>query len=192
MQQYQDLALKYYDLPWMNQEQASMFYDLFVKYGRMAGYLKLKLTHGHVMKMPNNLSVINYTDAGYGVKSVSGTICTVGGTITSWSSRTQKITTLSSTEAEYVALSECSQELKFVSMLLTEIGVGEVPGTIFEDNEGAIFLAKNQQVSMHTKYINVHYHFIRDLVQEGLLKLEFVGTDDKYADFMTKNVSKDF
>ena len=159
--------------------------------GRMAGYLKNKIMHGHIMRVPRNLSVVNYSDASYGVKSISGSICTVGGTVTSWGSRTQKITTLSSTESEYVALGECGQELKFVSMLLAEIGVGELPGTIFEDNEGAIFLAKNQQVSMRTKHIDVRCHFIRDLIMEGLLKLKFVGTDENYADFMTKNVSKD-
>ena len=60
----------------------------------MIGYIKSKKVHGHVMKVPKNLSVVDYTDASYSVKSVSGTICTVGGTLTSWSSRTQKITTL--------------------------------------------------------------------------------------------------
>ena len=159
--------------------------------GRMAGYLKGKNILGRVMKIPSNQSVANYSDASYGVRSVSGNICTVGGTVTSWSSRTQKITTLSSTESEYVALGECGQELKFVSMLLAEIGIGEVPGTIFEDNEGAIFLAKNQQVSMRTKHIDVRYHFIRDLIQDGYLNLQYVSTDNNYADFMTKNVSKD-
>ena len=62
---------------------------------------------------------------------------------------------------------------------------------IFEDNEGAIFLAKNQQVSMRTKHIDVRYHFIRDLIQDGYLNLQYVSTDNNYADFMTKNVSKD-
>ena len=133
--------------------------------GRMAGYLKGKTVHGHVMRKPENLMVVNYTDASYAVKSVSGMVCTVGGTVSSWGSRTQKITTLSSTEAEYIALGECAQELKFVSMLLREIGIGEFPGKIFEDNEGAIFLAKNQQVSTRTKHIDVRYHFIRDLVE---------------------------
>ena len=61
---------------------------------------------------------------------------------------------------------------------------------IFEDNEGAIFLAKNQQVSIRTKHIDVWYHFIRDLIQDGYLNLQYVSTDDSYADFMTKNVSK--
>ncbi len=159
--------------------------------GRITGYLKGKQVHGHVMKVPANLKVVNYTDTSYGVKSANGTICTIGNILTSWSSRTQKITTLSSTESKYVALGECRQELKVVSMLLTEIGVGKVLGTIFEDNKGAIFLAKNQQVSMCNKHIEVHYHFICNLVQEGLSKLEFVGLGENYADIMTKNMSKD-
>ena len=157
--------------------------------GRMAGYLKGKAVHGHIMKKPEKLMVVNYTDASYGVKSVSGMICTIGGTVVSWSSRTQKITTLSSTEAEYIALGECAQELKFVCMLLQEIGVGEFPGKIFEDNEGAIFLAKNQQVSMRTKHIDVRYHFVRDLVESKFLTLEYVPTEDNYADIMTKNTT---
>ena len=61
--------------------------------GRIAGYLKSKNIHRHVMKIPSNPSVVNYTDTNYGVRSVSRNICTVGGTVTSWSSCTQKITT---------------------------------------------------------------------------------------------------
>ena len=72
----------------------------------------------------------------------------------------QKITTLSSTESEYFTLGECGQELKFICMFLQEVGVGEMPGIIYEDNEGAIFLAKNSQVGMHTKHIDVKYHFL--------------------------------
>ena len=56
--------------------------------GQMAGYLKGQGMHGHVMKRPDQLIVVNYTDASYGVKSVSGMLCTIGGTVVSWSSRT--------------------------------------------------------------------------------------------------------
>lgn len=118
-------------------------------------------------------------------------ISTIGGMIVNWSSRTQKIVTLSSTESEYVALGECGQELKFICMFLQEIGVGKIPGVIFEDNEGAIFLAKNQQVGMRTKHIDVKYHFVRDLLKENFLELIYVRSEDNYADLMTKNVSKE-
>ena len=53
---------------------------------------------------------------------------------------------LNGTENEYVVLGECGQDLKIVCMFLHEPGVGVMPGIIFEDNEGAVFLAKNQHV----------------------------------------------
>ena len=158
---------------------------------RVVGYLVGKKLHGLVMRKPNSLIPINYCDASYGKKSVSGMIGTLGGLMTSWCSRTIKTTTLSSTESEYVALSECGQELKFVCMLLEEIGISKFPGIIYEDNEGAIFLAKNQQVGMRTKHIDVRYHFIRDLVRDNFLDLRYVTSEDNYADIMTKNVSSE-
>ena len=66
-----------------------------------------------------------------------------------------KVVTLTSTESEYIALRECGQELKFICILFQEIGVGKLPGVIFEEKGGAIFLAKNQQVGMCTKYLNI-------------------------------------
>ena len=122
---------------------------------RVVGYLRTKQLHGMVMRKPHNLIPINYCDASYALKSVSAMIGTLGGLVTSWCSRTIKTTTLSSTESEYVALCECGQELKFVGMLLEEIGISKAPGVIYEDNEGAIFLAKNQQVGMRTKHIKI-------------------------------------
>ena len=116
--------------------------------GRIVGYLKGKELHGHVMRKPESLTAVKYCDASYASdpiarKSVSGMIGTLRGMMTNWSSRTIKTTALSSTESEYIALGECGQELKFMCMLLQEVGIGQLPGIIYEDNEGAIFLAKN-------------------------------------------------
>ena len=98
---------------------------------------------------PTNFIVTNYIDVNNGMKIVSGMIgSTVVDTVTSCISSTQKITALSSTESEYMALSKCDQELKFVSILLGEIGTGVVQESILEDNKGPIFPAKNQQESM--------------------------------------------
>ena len=88
-------------------------------------------------------------------------ICTVGGLVVNWSSRTQKTTTLSSTESEYIALGECGQDLKFVCMFLHELGIGIMPGISYKDNEGAIFLVKNQHLP-HAKipsvFPSVYWH----------------------------------
>ena len=88
--------------------------------------------------------VINNCDASYATKkdlhrSVGGIICTVGGLVVNWSSRTQKTCTLNSAKSEYVALREYGQDLKFACMFLHELGVGTMLGIIYEDNEGAIF-----------------------------------------------------
>ena len=63
-----------------------------------------------------------------------------------------------------------------------------MPGIIYEDNEGAIFLAKNQQIGMHTKHIDIKYHFIRELIGRNLLDIRYVRSEDNYADLTTKNV----
>ena len=76
-------------------------------------------------------------------------------------------------------------------MLLSELGIGKIPGTIFEDNEGAIFLAKNQQVSMRTKHIDVKYHFIREYIVDGTVEVMFVASEDNDADIFTKNVGRE-
>ena len=74
-------------------------------------------------------------------------------------------------------------------MLLEEVEIGQLPGIIYEDNEGAIFLAKNQQISMRTKHIYVRYHFIRDMAQEKMLNIVYVRSEENYSGIMTKNVS---
>ena len=95
---------------------------------RVVGYLKGKIRHGHVMRRPKDLKAGLYCDSSYATdkdqrRSTRGMIGTLGGMIVNWSSRTQKVATLSSTESEYMALGECGQELKFICMFLLEVGV---------------------------------------------------------------------
>ena len=103
----------------------------------------------------------------------------------------QPSVTSSSTEAEYVAISMCAQEIKFIKMLLDEIvpGKAEMPSILVrEDNTGAIFTAQNQQIGIRTKHIKVKYHHVKDMLEDGKLVLKFVRSDENFADLMTKNV----
>ena len=93
--------------------------------------------------------------------------------ITNWTSKIQNTVSLSSTEAEYIALGMCAQETVFQNGLLVELGDYEKPGLIKEDNAGAIFLVKNHQVSPRTKHIDVRHHFIRDHHDDNELRVEF-------------------
>jgi hypothetical protein len=73
----------------------------------------------------------------------------IGGALISWQSKGHSSVTLSSTEAEYVAMSQCAQEIKFIAMLLIEVTGDKnmiLPSILREDNTGAIFTAKNQQL----------------------------------------------
>ena len=79
--------------------------------------------------------------------------------------KTQRTITLRSAEANYEALLECAQEMNFVNMLLQEITEFWKPEIMQEDNQGAIFLAKNRQVGMSTKHTNIRHHFMREIVE---------------------------
>ena len=89
-----------------------------------------------------------------------------------------------------MALSMCAQEIKFISMLLHEIAPNHVecPSILREDNTGAIFTAQNQQIGARTKHIDVKYHHVKDMLEDGELKLLFVRSEHNFADLMTKNV----
>ena len=99
--------------------------------------------------------------------------------------------TVSSTEAEYVALSDGSKETTFITNLLTEVTNVIIPSLLSEDNTGAIFLSKNPQVAFRTKHIDVPYHFIRVKVKAGAIKVSSVNTlKNPVRDLLSKNVTQ--
>jgi hypothetical protein len=110
--------------------------------------------------------------------------------ITNWTSKKQGTVSLSSTEAEYQALSDCTQEAMFTQSLLEELTGERKKAIIYEDNLGAIYLLKNQQISPRTKHIDIRHHYMRDLHQEGRIDVRFVRSEDNPADIETKNTDK--
>jgi len=162
---------------------------------RFVGNLKenkdnIKVTY----RRPKELRIVGNVDSDYATnktnrRSVTGCIITLGGgTIMNWFSQTQRSTTLSSTEAEYCALATGAQDFVFQTMLLEEITGVRKPAILLEDNTGAIFLLKNQQVGARTKHIDVRHHFIRELHEDGSLIVKYTESEDNEADIMTKNV----
>ena len=67
----------------------------------------------------------------------------------------------------------------------------EFPIVIRVDNIGAIYLAKNQVLSNRTKHIGVRYHFVREYIEDGIIKIVFVRSKENNADVFTKNLPKD-
>ena len=112
------------------------------------------------------------------------------GSVVSWFSRTQHCVTLSTTESEYIALTEVTREVIFLRQILDFIEPRrEVrPVTIFEDNDGAIKLADNPICTNRTKHIDVRYHFVREKVANQTVKVVHVESEKQAADGLTKNL----
>ena len=75
--------------------------------------------------------------------------------------------------------------------LLMELTGEKKPAIIYEDNLGAIFLVKNQQVSARTKHIDIRHHYMRELQAKKDLDERFKRSEENSADIMTKNTTRD-
>ena len=124
-------------------------------------------------------------------RSTTGYIYTFGGTIVSWVSQLQKLVALSTTEAEYVAITEASKEMLWLKNFLVELGKTCVEHKLFSDSKSDIHIAKNPMFHSRTKHIQLRYHFIRSLLEDGELKLEKIRGSENPADMLTKMVAMD-
>ena len=166
--------------------------DRLIKYIIGTKEKKLTLTK----PKSDQIEIVAYSDSNYASdkitrKSVTGYLIFLCGNLIAWRSRMQKCVTLSSTEAEYVALSQCAQDLIFVKQFLESLDVEvDLPMTIRVDNTGSIDLARSWTSSGNSKHIDIRHHFIRDLVEDNIIDLIFVGSDDNLADSFTKNIDQ--
>jgi hypothetical protein len=107
-------------------------------------------------------------------------------------SKQQQSVTLSSSEAEYVALSEAAKELKFVAQTLESIGIKvKYPITVLVDNVGAIFMSENVTATKQTQHVHTCYQFVHVEVEDGRIIFKFVKTAENLADPYTKNVKSE-
>ncbi|WVZ50367.1 hypothetical protein U9M48_001625 [Paspalum notatum var. saurae] len=123
-------------------------------------------------------------------RSLTGYVFTVGGCAVSWKACLQATVALSTTEAEYMAISEACKETIWLRGLYSEFcGVSCSCVTIHCASQGAIYLTKGQMLHERTKHIDVRYHFIRGIIAEGGIKVRKISTHDNSAYMMTKHVS---
>ena len=145
----------------------------------------------------NEMEMIAFSDSDWAADretriSVSGFIIYLNGVAISWKSRAQKGVTLSSSEAEFVALSEAVKEIRFIFQVLRSMGIKvKTPIVVRADNVGAMFMAKNTSISDRTKHVDIRYHFIREFVDQEFIKIVFVSTKENVADIFTKNLPKE-
>uniref|UniRef100_A0ABD2WR87 Retrovirus-related Pol polyprotein from transposon TNT 1-94 n=1 Tax=Trichogramma kaykai TaxID=54128 RepID=A0ABD2WR87_9HYME len=125
-------------------------------------------------------------------KSTTGYVIRLFGNPIYWKSHKQKCVTKASTFAEYVALSEAVSEVKFVKELVTKLNIKlEKPIKIYEDNVGAIDIAKNGNLTKNSKHIEIHYHFVHESVINKEIEVCKVNTNENVADIFTKALGKE-
>ena len=108
---------------------------------------------------------------------LQGIVCTWGGNLITWTSKKQKAVAKSSTEAEYRALSQTSTEVAWLLSLFKEPELKhQGPAVIWCDNVGAKQLSANPVFHSRTKHIEVDVHYIRSMIEQGLVEVRFIPT----------------
>jgi hypothetical protein len=148
------------------------------------------------LRLGGKLDLSGYSDSDWAEdrddrKSTSAYTYRIGDGAISWKSRKQATVSLSSTEAEYKALSDSCKEGLWLRHILSELQLR--PSTaipLHVDNEGAEALAKNPEHHARTKHIHARYHFIRECIQLDEVNLLHVSTKDMLADMLTKPLNR--
>ncbi|CAD7012038.1 unnamed protein product [Ceratitis capitata] len=137
-----------------------------------------------------------YVDADWGGdtndrKSYTGCAFVAAGSVFSWESKKQNLVSLSSTEAEYVALSTAAKEAVYIKKLMNETGFNNTaPMVLNSDNQSAQQLVKNPIFHSRSKHIDIKYHHIRNLYRNKEIELNYICTNEMLADILTKNLQK--
>ena len=146
----------------------------------------------------SGISLEVFADADYASKatdrwSVSGGLIMCGGASVCWFSRTQKCVTLSTSEAEYVALGDTVKELLFLRQFWRFMLPSKVMPCFppFKDNQGVVQLAQNPITNSNSKHIDVRHHFLRELVRQKDIKVVQVPSEFQHADILTKALAFD-
>ena len=152
-----------------------------------------ELQTSNSLNLLSHLYLLGYVDAEYTGdistrKSTRGYLFMAAGAPISWASRKQQIITLSSTETKYVALTEVTQEALWLKRILGEL---KLPGKLtaiplFNDNLGAAALAKNPEYKSRTKHMEIRWHWIKEVYQQGMIELPYITTGENLADGLTK------
>ncbi|GJR09677.1 retrovirus-related pol polyprotein from transposon TNT 1-94 [Tanacetum coccineum] len=123
-------------------------------------------------------------------RSTSGSMQLLGDRLVSWSSKRQKSAAISSTEAEYIALSDCCAQILWMRSHLTDYGFGFNKNPMYCDNKSAIALSCNNVQHSRSKHIDIRFHFIKEHVENGVIELYFVNTEYQLADIFTKALGR--
>lgn len=154
-------------------------------------YIKGALGINLTFTRGSDFKVRGYCDSDYASdldksRSTTGYVYTVGGNTVSWRSSLQKVVALSTTEAEYMALSDAVREGIWLKGICKELKLSDEVFEIHCDSQSAIYLAKNFVYREKTKHIATKYNFIREVIANGVVNVLKIHTSVNPADMLTK------
>ncbi|GJX99396.1 retrovirus-related pol polyprotein from transposon TNT 1-94, partial [Tanacetum coccineum] len=149
---------------------------------RIFKYLRGNVNRGLWYLKDSSIALTAYADADHAGcqdtrRSTSGCMQLLGDKLVSWSSKRQKSAVISSTEAEYIALSGCCAQVLWMRSQLTDYGLGFNKIPMYCDNKSAIALCCNNVQHSRSKHIDIRFHFIKEQVENGVVELYFVNTE---------------
>ncbi|KAJ9544026.1 hypothetical protein OSB04_023733 [Centaurea solstitialis] len=158
---------------------------------RIFKYLKGQPRLGLWYPNHSSFDLVAYTDSDYGGanldrKSTSGGCQFLGGRLVSWQCKKQTTVSQSTTEAEYIAASQCCSQVLWIQNQMQDYGLSFLQTPIYIDNNSALSIVNNPVKHSKTKHIEIKYHFIRDCNEKKIIQVLKVHTDDQYADLFTK------
>lgn len=158
----------------------------------------LRGTVGYGLKYSSSMDLIleGYTDSDWaGIvtdrKSTSGCCFNLGSAMISWCSRKQTSVALSIAEAKYIAACVATCEAVWLRKLLAGLfGQSLEPTIIHCDNQSCVKLSVNPVFHDRTKYVEIQYHYIRDMVQRNAVQLRYICIEEQTTDIFTKPLAK--
>ncbi|GJS21392.1 retrovirus-related pol polyprotein from transposon TNT 1-94 [Tanacetum coccineum] len=163
---------------------------------RIFKYLRGTVNRGLWYPKDSSIALTAYADADHAGcqdtrRSTSGSMQLLGDRLVSWSSKRQKSAAISSTEAEYIAMSGCCAQILWMRSQLTDYGLGFNKIPMYCDNKSAIALCCNNVQHSRSKHIDIRFHFIKEQVENGVVELYFVNTEYQLADIFTKALCRE-
>lgn len=160
---------------------------------RILKYLKKTKSFGIKYFKSGNSQIIGFVDADWASniidrRSYTGFCFLLCNGVISWECKKQKTVALSSTEAEYMGLSEACKEAVYLRSLQYEIANNMYTFKLFNDNQSAQKLTENPIFHKRSKHIDIRYHFCRECVSNKVVTVHYMPTTEMPADILTKGL----
>ncbi|KAL0536608.1 hypothetical protein IC582_025562 [Cucumis melo] len=119
-------------------------------------------------------------------KSTSGGCFFLGNNLLSWFSKKQNYVSLSTAEAEYIAVGSGCTQMIWMKNMLNEYGIIQDVMTLYCDNMSVIDISKNPVQNSRTKHMDIRHHFIRELIENKVITLQHIHSNSQLTDIFTK------